>query len=167
MHRRVALYGMTHRRFPTLALLLCVLGCVGCDGLLDRLIDRRIRQNLGRVDRAMLTSPDLTVVLCGTGGPLADAERAGACTAVIAAGMVMLVDVGPGSWETLDLANVPTAALGAIFLTHFHSDHIGDLGEAATQSWIAGRREPLDVYGPVGAARVVDGFVAEIGRAHV
>src|SRR5262249_1792963 len=57
-------------------------------------------------------------------------------------------------------ANVPTAAVTAIFLTHFHSDHIGDLGEAATQSWIAGRVAPLDVYGPVGTSRVTDGFNA-------
>jgi ribonuclease Z len=136
------------------------LGASGCDRVLDALIDRRVRQNFSRVDRSVLTSPDLTVVLCGTGGPLPDPARAGACTAVIAAGTVMLVDVGPGSWETLDLANVPTGALGGVFLTHFHSDHIGDLGEAATQSWIAGRRAPLDVYGPSGTTRVVDGFVA-------
>jgi ribonuclease Z len=43
-------------------------------------------------------------------------------------------------------------------LTHFHSDHIGGLGEAITQSWIAGRAKPLDVYGPEGVARVVAGF---------
>ncbi len=132
----------------------------GCDRVLDRMIDRRVEQNFARVDRALLTSPDLTVVLCGTGGPLADPGRAGACTAIVAAGKVFLVDVGPGSFETLDLANVPTGAVAAVFLTHFHSDHIGDLGEAATQSWIAGRREPLDVYGPPGTVRVADGFTA-------
>ena len=132
----------------------------GCDRVLDRMIDRRVAQNFERVDRALLTSPDLTVVLCGTGGPLADAARAGACTAIVAAGKVFLIDVGPGSFETLDLANVPTGAVAAVFLTHFHSDHIGDLGEAATQTWIAGRREPLDVYGPVGTTRIADGFTA-------
>jgi ribonuclease Z len=76
----------------------------------------------------------------------------------VAGGILVLVDVGPGSWEVVDLANLPTAALGAVFLTHFHSDHIGDLGEATTQSWIAGRAQPLDVYGPAGTARVVEGF---------
>jgi len=132
------------------------LAASGCDGLVDRLIER----NLHRADRTLLTSPDLTVVLCGTGGPLADAQRAGACTAIVAGGEVMLVDAGPGSWETLDLANVPTDAVATVFLTHFHSDHIGDLGEAATQSWIAGRTRPFEVYGPAGTARLVDGFNA-------
>ena len=106
----------------------------------------------------------MTVVLCGTGSPLADQERAGACTAVIAGGELVLVDVGPGSWETLDLTNVPTGELSAVLLTHFHSDHIGDLGEAMTQSWIAGRDTPLDVYGPVGTKQVVDGFDAGLLR---
>lgn len=143
-----------------LVLIVLAVSALGCDSILDRLIDRRVTQNMTRVDRGLLTSPDLTVVLCGTGGPLADPQRAGACTAIIAAGHVMLVDVGPGSFETLDLANVPTAAVSTIFLTHFHSDHIGDLGEAATQSWIAGRKEVLDVYGPPGTTRVVDGFAS-------
>jgi len=144
----------------TPSLLAVVLLLAGCDRAVDGLIDRQITRNFQRVDQTLLTSPDLTVVLCGTGGPLADAQRAGACTAIVAAGKVLLVDVGPGSWETLDLANVPTGALAAVFLTHFHSDHIGDLGEAATQSWIAGRSQPLDVFGPPGTTRLAAGFEA-------
>jgi ribonuclease Z len=35
-----------------------------------------------------------------------------------------------------------------VLLTHLHSDHIGDLGEVATQSWLGGRKVPLQVYGP-------------------
>jgi ribonuclease Z len=149
---------VSRRRLAALVVLACLAG--GCDPVVDRLIDQRIAQNLSRADQSLLTSPDMTVVLCGTGGPLADPARAGACTAIVAGGRVLLVDVGPGSWETLDLANVPTGALAAVFLTHFHSDHIGDLGEAATQSWIAGRSAPLDVFGPVGTAPLVAGFDA-------
>jgi ribonuclease Z len=124
----------------------------------DRILDRQIEQGVNRADKSMLTKPDLQVVLCGTGSPLPDPERAGACTAIIAGGQVVLVDVGPGAWETLDLSGVPTGALSAVLLTHFHSDHIGDLGEAITQSWINGRKQPLDIYGPAGATKVVDGF---------
>jgi ribonuclease Z len=35
-----------------------------------------------------------------------------------------------------------------VLLTHLHADHIGDLGEVATQSWLGGRKVPLQVYGP-------------------
>jgi ribonuclease Z len=127
---------------------------IGC----ERLVDRQIESALNRADRSVLQSPDLQVVLCGTGSPLPDKDRAGACTAVIAGGTFVLVDVGPGAWETVDLAGLPTGDLSAVLLTHFHSDHIGDLGETITQSWIAGRTRPLDVYGPTGTTRVVDGF---------
>jgi len=140
------------------SVVLCVLSLTGCDQVVDRMIDRRVAQNVQRADRSLLSSKDLHVVLCGTGGPLADPQRAGACTAIIAAGRVLLVDAGPGSIEQLILADVPPEAISAIFLTHFHSDHIGDLGEASVQSWIAGRKEPLDVYGPPGTTKVADGF---------
>src|SRR5262249_32921758 len=135
-----------------------VLGAAGCDRVLDRVLDRRIEQNLQRADQALLASPDLTVVLCGTGGPLADPNRASACTAVVAGGEVLLVDAGPGGAKTLGLAGVPTRAVTTVLLTHFHSDHIGDLGEINEQSWIAGRTRALDVYGPVGTAAIVAGF---------
>ena len=142
-------------RFPRLAMILLLTAVCGCDRILERQVEKGIER-----DTALLTSPDMTVILCGTGSPLADPERAGACTAVIAGGQLVVVDTGPGSWETLDLTKVPTGKLSAVLLTHFHSDHIGDLGEAITQSWIAGRDKPLEVYGPVGTKQVVDGFDA-------
>jgi ribonuclease Z len=137
-----------------LVLLLGVVTLAAC----DRVVDLTIARNLDRTDRAVLSSPDLTVVLCGTGSPLLDPARAGPCTAVVAGGELFLVDVGPGSWETVQLAKLPGDALGTILLTHFHSDHIGDLGEAVMQSWVAGRTRPVEVYGPTGTARVVAGF---------
>jgi ribonuclease Z len=49
-------------------------------------------------------------------------------------------------------------AIGGVLLTHFHSDHIGDLGELNLQTWAAGRPQPLAVYGGPGVDRVVGGF---------
>jgi ribonuclease Z len=138
-----------------LALLAAVLPALAA---CDRAVDRQIAQGVQRVRGELLESPDLHVVLCGTGSPLADADRAGACTAIVVGGALYLVDAGPGSWEVVDLAGLPTSRLAGVFLTHFHSDHIGDLGEATVQSWIAGRPKPLDVFGPPGTIDVVDGF---------
>ena len=146
-------FGVT-RRGAWLLALASLTFFAGC----DRLIERQIERTLTRVDEGVLTSPDLQVVLCGTGSPLPDPERAAACTAVIAGGVFVLVDVGPGAWEQVDLANLPLGALSAVLLTHFHSDHLGDLGEAITQSWIAGRAQPLAVYGAPGVERIVAGL---------
>ena len=45
-----------------------------------------------------------------------------------------------------------------IFLTHFHSDHIADLGEVMSRSWILGRDKPFTVYGGQEVEQVVSGF---------
>jgi ribonuclease Z len=50
------------------------------------------------------------------------------------------------------------SAVGAVLLTHFHSDHIGDLGELNLQTWAGGRPAPLAVYGGPGIEGVVAGF---------
>jgi len=109
-------------------------------------------------DAGMLNDRQLHVVLCGTGSPLPDPTRAQACTAIIAGGEFVLVDTGSGSWRKVAVNNLPAQNLSAILLTHFHSDHIGDLGEALMQSWAAGRNHKLDVYGPPGVEQVVAGF---------
>jgi len=90
----------------------------------------------------------LHILICGTGSPMPDLTRASACAAVIAGGHVVIIDTGPGSWAKLAATNVPAAKIDTVLLTHLHSDHIGDLGELATQSWLGGRTVPLNVYGP-------------------
>ncbi len=111
-----------------------------------------------QADPALLSDGQLHVVMCGTGSPLADATRASACVAVAAGGEVVLIDVGPGSWRQVAVNRIPAQAVSAVLLTHFHSDHIGDLGETVTQSWLAGRAKPLEVYGPPGVEKVLAGF---------
>lgn len=105
----------------------------------------------------------LHVVMCGTGSPLADPARASACVAIVTPKHFVLIDVGPGSWRKADLAGLPLADLDAVLLTHFHSDHLGDLGEALTMSWAAGRTKRLNVWGPPGVERVTAGFEMAYG----
>ncbi len=130
----------------------------GCGRIQEALIQRQIDAIEEGNRRSWIADDAMHVVLCGTGTPLLDLERAGACTAIIAGGQMYLIDVGPGSTERSLEYRLPLEYLGGIFLTHFHSDHIGELGEVVTQSWIAGRATPLDVYGPSGVSGVVEGF---------
>jgi len=130
----------------------------GCDRIESRIIERAAARALKGDRTDLLEDGNLHVVLCGTGSPLADLSRASACTAVLAGGHFILVDVGPGSSRNVAFERLPRAHLDAVLLTHFHSDHIGELGEAVVQSWIAGRPQALAVYGPPGVAQVVDGF---------
>ena len=104
--------------------------------------------------------PDgLHVALCGSGSPLPDLRRASACTAVIAGKNFYVVDTGPGSERKLELMRLNPGKVKAVLLTHFHSDHIGDLGELMLKRWSGGsRKTPLDVFGPTGVETVVKGF---------
>jgi ribonuclease Z len=97
--------------------------------------------------------------LCGTGSPMPDAHRAGPCIAVLAGGHFFIVDAGEGSTKNVLLMKLPIRKAEAILLTHFHSDHIADLGEMELQRWVGGsKKTPIDVIGPTGVERVVEGF---------
>ena len=98
--------------------------------LLQRIVDARIDANLTRTNTGLLDDGQLHVVLCGTAAALPDPDRAGPCTAILADGQFLLIDAGPGSWRVLDGLNLPVARLSALLLTHLHSDHIGEVGEA-------------------------------------
>lgn len=129
-----------------------------CDRIQSAIYDRAAQRQAAGDRTDWLDDGALHVILCGTGSPLADPDRAGPCAAVIAGGKFFLFDVGPGSWENVQLWQLPRARLNGVLLTHFHSDHIGELGEVITQSWIGGRAEPLKIYGPPGVEDVVGGF---------
>ena len=118
-------------------------------------------------DRAMGGDPlgalpdGLHVGLCGSGSPMPDPTRAGPCSVVVAGRRLFVIDSGEGSTKVLSLMNLPPGQISAVFLTHFHSDHIADLGELMLQHWGTGAATaPLPVYGPTGVDQVVAGFEA-------
>ena len=124
--------------------------------LLTRMVDQRV----GRDEAAAL--PDgLSVALCGTGSPLPDPTRAGPCSVVIAGRHVFVVDAGEGGARNIALMGIPLGRVEALFLTHFHSDHIDGIGPLMLLRW-TGRAAtmPLPVRGPAGVEAVVAGFDA-------
>lgn len=155
------------KRFVVWLLILAVVLGAAAAGLLsaspkvqDALIVAGARQHFQQraAHLALFEDDALRVIVCGSGSPMPDPSRAKACLAVIAGGKVYLVDIGPESSETLVNSLFPVERVAAAFITHLHSDHIGELGEFAVLSWAYGRRELLDVYGPPGIERVVAGF---------
>ncbi len=124
------------------------------------LFERGAAQAAGR-DPLTKIPDGLHVALCGTGSPLPDRDRAGACTLVIAGDRMFVVDAGEGGARNIALMGLPNARIRALFLTHFHSDHIDGLGPMMLLRWTAGgNTAPLPVYGPEGVEAVVGGFNA-------
>lgn len=142
------------------ALALAVLVGVGLrvPAVQDRVVEAALGRMVGSQPTELFEPGALRVLLCGTSSPLPHASRAKACVAVFAGGRFWVVDTGPGSWNRLALLRVDGARIGGVLLTHFHSDHIGDLGEFDMNTWVMGRPGPLRVFGPPGVERVVAGF---------
>lgn len=124
------------------------------------LLKRAVAERAGRDITAGL--PDgLHVGLCGTGSPLPSPNRAGPCNVVIAGRHVFVVDAGEHGAANITMMGIPNARIDALFLTHYHSDHIDGMGPMMMLRW-TGRSAtaPLPVYGPKGVEEVVSGFNA-------
>ena len=122
------------------------------------LFKRIARHRLSRQRPYLAGENEIAVLLCGTGSPLPDPKRAGPSALIAAGDKLFVIDAGSASVRNLLLWRVPLGQLEGVFVTHFHSDHIAELGELNLQSWVAGRSAPLKVYGPPGIERVIAGF---------
>ncbi len=112
-------------------------------------------------------SSTLEVHVCGSASPLGNTpDRAQACLAVRTAEHFFLFDIGDRSASTLGRLGMPMARLRGIFLTHLHSDHFSDLADVKLAAWVAGKPEPLTIHGPVGTAKIVDGFNTSYSLDH-
>ena len=92
----------------------------------------------------------MKITMCGTSSPLPAPGRAQACVAVETPDDVYIVDAGSGSAATAQLSGIPLDKMRGILLTHYHSDHISDIGDFNLNSWVAGRPAPLQIIGPEG-----------------
>jgi ribonuclease Z len=122
------------------------------------LAKRLVTQKLAVDVKAEL--PDgLHVGLCGAGSPFPDDRRGGPCTVVLAGQKLFVFDAGNASARNLGKMGFNHGQIDAIFLTHFHSDHIDGLGELMLQRWVNGAHpQAVPVYGPPGVQKVVGGL---------
>ena len=128
-------------------------------GALAPRLMRNLAARLMAADRLAELPDGIHVVLCGAGSPLPDPERSAPCVAIVAGGSLYLVDAGAAAARNLQRVGLPVDQVRAVFLTHFHSDHIDGLGELGVLRWAGGsHREPLPTFGPPGVERVVAGL---------
>lgn len=123
------------------------------------IFDRAVNERVG-VNNLSNLADGLHLGLCGTGSPLPDVGRAGPCNVVIAGKQTFVIDIGEGGARNLNLMGIAPSDVDAIFLTHFHSDHIDGMGPMMLFHWTGGATFPLPVYGPNGVQSIVDGFNA-------
>jgi ribonuclease Z len=96
----------------------------------------------------------LALRLLGTSASRPTVERNVSSLAVVREGETLLFDCGEGTQRQMMRYGV-SFGLADIFFTHFHADHlIGVVGLLRTMA-LQGRTEPLRLWGPRGAARIL------------
>ncbi len=98
-----------------------------------------------------LAKKEIRVTACGTGMPAARHKQAAACfLAEFGNGDKLLFDIGTGAVANLAAYMIPYEYLDKLFLTHLHTDHMGDIDALWAGGWTAGRPNGLQVWGPSG-----------------
>ena len=97
----------------------------------------------------------IDLCLLGTGGAMPLPERALSALLFRVNGTLSLIDCGEGTQVSMRRLGWGFRALGTIFISHFHGDHVGGLPGLLLTLGNAGRDEPVDVYGPPGIRRIV------------
>jgi ribonuclease Z len=111
---------------------------------------------------APASDQSLVVTLLGTGTPELDPGRFGNSTLVQAGGVNLVFDAGRGVTIRLNQMGVSLGKIDAVFLTHFHSDHVNGLADLWMTGYlppIGGRSSPLQVYGPPGTTHLTQGLM--------
>jgi ribonuclease BN (tRNA processing enzyme) len=110
-------------------------------------------------------SPRTKILMLGTGTPVPDPDRMGPSVAVIVDSVPYIFDAGTGivrravAAQRAGVAGLRMPELQRVFLTHLHSDHELGLADLLFTPWIQGRIVPLEVYGPPGTQRLVNGII--------
>lgn len=87
------------------------------------------------------------VILLGTGTGLPDLDRGNTHLLWDGPGGPLLIDAGGSTYERLLRAGVDPQGLAGVLITHSHCDHINGLPGLAFSMRLAGREQPLPVYG--------------------
>jgi len=92
------------------------------------------------------------LILLGTGTPNPDTDRSGPSVAIAVEDSVYIIDFGTGVVRRAVEAGINVKKLTRAFLTHLHSDHTIGYPDLILTPGVAGRTDPLEVYGPHGLA---------------
>ncbi|MCL2863866.1 MAG: ribonuclease Z [Methanimicrococcus sp.] len=100
----------------------------------------------------------LKITFLGTGGALPSKERNPAAVMVNREGELLLFDCGEGAQRQMMFAKTGLVKISAIFLTHYHGDHILGLPGLLQTMGFFDREEKLEIYGPDGLFEVMEAF---------
>jgi len=101
----------------------------------------------------------LTLTFLGTGAAIPSLDRNVASLALAREGETLLFDCGEGTQRQMMRYGV-SFSVRDIFFTHFHADHLLGLTGLVRTLGLQDRTDPLRLYGPRGARRVLEHTLA-------
>ncbi|MDD5317120.1 MAG: ribonuclease Z [Candidatus ainarchaeum sp.] len=105
----------------------------------------------------------LKAVILGSGAAIPTKERGLSSVGLRFAGRVYLFDCGEGTQRQMMRFGMSFAKVDSIFVSHSHADHIVGIAGLAQTLDLSGRREPLRIFCPKGAAGDVEALLS-IGK---
>jgi len=110
---------------------------------------------------AQAPAPFRLVTLGTVAGPFPHKDRAQTASLLEVGGELYLIDAGDGVARRMAEADVDTTKVGRIFITHDHGDHTAGLANLFSVAWQYNRRQPIQVIGPPGTDKAVEGALAD------
>ncbi len=98
-----------------------------------------------------LAADEMRVTALGTGRPFLRRSQANTSWLVeLGNGDIFMIDFGSGSQMNFTALEIPYQDVTAYFVTHLHTDHVGDFPNVWVGGWAGGRLRPLEIWGPSG-----------------
>lgn len=100
-----------------------------------------------------LGAGELRVTVLGSGDPFVKSSQASASILIEVGNHqhdLFFFDLGSGSLANFTGLRLPVTATTKVFLSHLHADHVGDMPTLLWSLAKAGRRDPVQVWGPAG-----------------
>ncbi len=105
------------------------------------------------------TSSFLRATFLGTAAGDTSIAREHSGLLLEADGASLLLDCGGNVARHFHAGGHPSAVPTAIWLSHMHSDHVGQFSLLIQSLWLRHRREPLHVFGPAEVLRVMEDWL--------
>lgn len=100
-----------------------------------------------------LAKDEMRITAIGTGMPNQSPSNVAASFLVeLGNGESFLFDLGTGATDRLAGLEIDNSKLDTVFVSHLHTDHVGDIASLWVSEWLNARYTPLQVYGPPGSS---------------
>jgi ribonuclease Z len=151
---------------------------LACEGSTEPLTDITVVGTPGRAYPATfvpgaeeLAADEIRVTVLGSGDPFVRPSQASASVLIEVGNPerdLFFFDLGSGALKNFTGLRLPVTATTKVFLTHLHADHVGDVPTLVYSLAKAGRRDPVEVWGPAGASESLGtgAYVERLQAAH-